>query len=449
MKILWVLLLGAVTAVSAQTASKCEESFNAFEAHYRAGEYNNALLLLPELKKNCPKHSDQLYVFGENILKYQIEASRNPEDKKKFIDELIVLYGDMDRNFPGSGGDVKKAMLQREHKQISDDDAYKVLDEAFNKNRQAFTDYNALETYFTLFQQRYKAGKGITDDQFIQKYGDIAGQASYAKNKISSKQDELLKKKETLALTDEEIQYLVDVQPTLDALDAVTENIGIMASKQFNCEKMEVYYSKDYEAHKKDIVWLNGMVSVMYGNKCYSSPTLFEGAKTLHAAKPTSDGAYRLAMISLKKGDKKQAIIYFDQAANLEASASKKASLYYEMATVFRNTDKAEAKKYALKSAELNPKSGKPYIFLAGMYTSSGKECQLNDFERKALYWLAGETARKAEAAEARYKPTVAKLLEDYAKKTPTKDQVKAAGKKKGDTFTVGCWINETVTVAN
>ena len=450
MKILWVLLLGAVAmTASAQTASKCEESFAAFEARYRAGEYNEALKLMPDLKKKCPKHSDKLYVFGENILKYQIEASRTPEDKKKYTDELVVLYDEMDMNFPALGGSVKKILLQRQHKQISDDDAYKALDNAFNKNRKSFIDYNALETYFMLFQERYKAGKGVTDEEFIQKYGDITSQATYAKSQITTLHDELLKKKETQALTDEETQYMIDVQPTLDALDAVSDNISKMASGQFNCEKMEAYYTRDYDKQKNNNAWLSGMVSVLYSNKCFGSSLLFEGAKTIHTAKPTTESAYRLAFISLKKGDKKQALTYFEKAAELEQNPVRKAELFYEMASVFRNTDKAEAKKYALKSAELNSKSGKPYIFLAGLYTAAGKECELTDFERKALYWLATETARKAEAAEARYKPTVAKLIEGYAKKQPTKDQLKASGKKKGDTMTVGCWINETIIIPN
>ena len=450
MKILWVLLFGAVAiTASAQTASKCEESFAAFEARYRAGEYNEALKLMPELKKKCPKHTDKLYVFGENIFKYQIEASRTPEDKKKYIDELVVLYDDMDMNFPALGGNVKKILLQRQHKQINDDDAYKALDNAFNKNRKSFIDYTALETYFMLFHERYKAGKGVSDEEFIQKYGDITTQAAYAKSQITAEHDALLKKKETQALTDEETQYIIDVQPTLDALDAVSDNISKMASGQFNCEKMEAYYAKDYDQQKNNTSWLSGMVSVLYGNKCYSSPILFEAAKTIYTAKPTSESAYRLAFISLRKGDKKQAISYFEKASEFEVSPARKAELYYEMATVFRNSDKAEAKKYALKSAELNPKSGKPYMLLASLYTAAGKECDLTDFERKALYWLAAETAGKAEAAEARYKPTAAKMVEGYAKKYPTKDELKASGKKKGDTITVGCWINETITIPN
>mgnify|MGYP006210048081 CR=1 FL=1 len=87
----------------------------------------------------------------------------------------------------------------------------------------------------------------------------------------------------------------------------------------------------------------------------------------------------------------------------------RKAAIYYEIASAFRNLDKAESKKYALRSAELNPKSGKPYLLLAEMYSSGTKECGANDFERKALVWLAMDAAKKAENAEPKYKATVAK----------------------------------------
>ena len=450
MKTLWVLIMGvAALTASAQSVSKCEESFKAFEDKYRLNAYEDAFKLMPELRKKCPKFSGKLYVYGEGVLKYRIEVSRTPEDKQKNIDELITLYGEQDIHFPGTGGEVKKIMLQHDHKLLKDDEAYAALDAAFNKNRQAFTDYTALQTYFMLFRDRYSAGKGITGEQFIKKYSDISGQVAFAQDQIHEQQAAILKKQETEMITDEERQFLQDAEPTLRGLDAVADNIRILASKEFTCEQMEVFYDKGFEENKTNAPWLSGMVSVMFGNKCYGSNVLYNGAKALHNLKPTTETAYQLGVLSMRKGDSKGGMGYFDQAASLEAVPAKKAELYYEMATMFRSKDKAEAKKYALKAIELDPKSGQAYLLLAGMYANPGNECDMTDFERKALYWLAEDTARKAEAAEPKYKATVAKLVEGYNKNKPGKDLAKAAGRKEGDTITYGCWINETVTVPN
>lgn len=448
MKTLWALFICAfgITA-TAQEVYKCEDNFKMFEGKILAKEYNDAYAMMPDLRKSCPKFNDKLYKYGETVLKYNIEVARTPEDQKKFIDDLVTLYTEQDRSFPGSGGDVKKTMLQLDHKLIDDNDAYKSLNASFSKNRQAFTDFNALEKYFMLFLEQYKSGKGITDDQYIEKYGEITGQIAYSQNKINEERDAVLKKQENEMLTDEDRLVLSDAKPTLDALDAVNDNISILSKNYLSCEKMEVYYSKNYENREKDIAWLEAMAGALFEKKCYNSLVLNKGSLAVNTLKPTKQSAYRLGTLELKKGKIKEAVKYFEQAADLELIPAKRGDLYYEIASALKNTDKGEAKKYALKAIEFNPKTGKPYLMLAEMYNAVTTECELSDFDKKALMWLAIDTAKKAEIADPKYKSTVAAVITTYDKKKPTKDQAKAARKSKGDVITYGCWINETVTV--
>lgn len=448
MKTLWALFICAFSlTATAQEVYKCEDNFKVFEGKMLAKEYSDAYTILPDLRKSCPKFSDKLYKYGETVLKYHIEVARTPEDQKKYIDDLVNLYTEQEKNFPGNGGDVKKTMLQLDFKLIDDKDAYKSLNASFSKNRQAFTDYNALEKYFMLYLEQYKSGNGITDEQYIEKYGEITGQIAFSQNKINTEKDAVLKKQETETLTDEDRLVLSDAKPTLDALDAVNDNISILSKNYLSCEKMEVYYSKNYEKHEKDVPWLEAMTSALFEKRCYNSLILGKGALAINTLKPTKQSAYRLGTLALKKGNAKDAVKYFEQAANLELIPAKRGDLYYEIASALKNTDKGEAKKYALKAVEFNPKNGKPYLMLAEMYNAVTTECELSDFDKKALMWLAIDTAKKAEIADPKYKATVAAVIATYDKKKPTKDQAKAARKSKGDVVTYGCWINETVTV--
>ncbi|MES2487993.1 MAG: hypothetical protein V4581_18850, partial [Bacteroidota bacterium] len=304
--------------------------------------------------------------------------------------------------------------------------------------------------YFNLYLAQYAKGdKGITQDQFIQKFGDIAGQAAYAKAQAEEKRTALLKKQETEILEDDEKQFVADAPTTISAFTAVSENMVKQSSKHFTCDKLEAFYSAQYDKKKADSAWLRGMVTVLSNSKCTSSPTLYSGAKELYTQKPTKEWAMLLGNLSLKKANKTEAVGYFEKAAGFASDSLEKADVYLTLASTMRNGDKAASKKYALKAAELNPKSGKPYLQLAEMYVSasSGKDCQMSDFDKKALYWLAIETVKKAEIAEPKYKPTVEGLLKRYQPLAPTKADAKAAKKSKGDVVTYGCWINETVTV--
>lgn len=445
----FLLLYAGVTLTATGQDFKCEDSFKVFEAKVNSKDYDDAAPLLPALRKSCPKYSDKLYAYGETLLKYKMERARKPEDEKLLTEDLLTLYTEQEKNFPGTGGAVKKAVLLYDQKLAKDDEVYKLLDTALTANKQGFTDYNAIELYFNLYLKQYEAGnKGITMEQFIQKYSDIAGQAAFAKNYIAEKNAALLKKQETQPLDENEKIYIKEAPASQNSLDAVSENIALQAAKYFNCDKLDAYYAGAYEKNKTNTSWLQAMVSALYQNKCYKSETLYSGAVALHQAKATYQSAIMLANLSLRKNNKKEAITYFNQAAELQPDPVKKAETYSTIASAFRNADKAEAKKYALKAIALNPKSGKPYLFLAELYSSASKECNLTDFEKKALVWLSIDTAKKAEAAEPRYKTTVASLIDKtYSKKIPTAAEVKAAGKRKGDKITYGCWINETITI--
>ncbi|MCW4468693.1 hypothetical protein OGH69_06955 [Flavobacterium sp. MFBS3-15] len=446
-----VLLVSLFTlAASAQGTSKCEAALKPFEDAVGTLNYNDAAALMPDLRKKCPDFSEKLYQYGQKVLEYKIETAATPADKQLYVDDLAALYTEYARYFPKGDGVVKKALLQKEHSLAKDEEVFKSLDLALVSHKDAFTDYNAIETYYNLMLKQYEEGKkGFTQEQFIEKYGAIAAQIAYAKSKIAADRDALLKKQETEKLTAAESRLVSDAGNNIKALDAVGENMALQSSRHFTCDKLEAYYEKNYEAHKADLPWLEGLTTGMYNNKCYNSAVLYKAGQAVHTAKPTAQTAYMMGSIEMKKHNQKQAIVYFEQSAALEENTAKKADLYYDIASIFRNSDKAKAKEFAMKAIGTNAKFGKPYILLAEMYSTGGRECGLSEFDRKALSWLAIETVKKAEVAEPRYKTTVASLVKNFEKNLPTKEEAKAAKRKKGDVITYGCWISQTVTVPN
>ena len=257
-----LLLFASLSALTATAQDfKCEDNFKILEDKVIAKSYDDAVVLLPALRKSCPKFSDKLYVYGETILKYKAEAARKPEDQKLFNQSLADLYAEQEKNFPNTGGNVKKAVLLHEQKLATDDEVYKLLDASFAANPQGFTDYNAIELYFNLYVKKYEAGdKGITQDEFIQKYSNIAGQVAFSKNYIAQKSDELLKKQKTETLEPAESLFIKEAATTQKSLEAVGENISNKAAKYFNCDKLDAFYSGSYEKNKNNIAWLQAMV---------------------------------------------------------------------------------------------------------------------------------------------------------------------------------------------
>jgi len=444
-----ILLFAGASAITAHAQTyKCDAGFKALEDKAKLKSYDDVTVQLPVVIKNCPKYDAKLYTYGEAAYIYKIEHTRAEADKKIVAKDLVGLYEAQEKNFPGTGGAVKKAMVLHDRVLATDDEVYKLLDAAFTTAPQTFTDYNTIDLYFNLYFKNYQTGTtGITQDEFIKRFCDIAAQTGIAQNAISVKRAALVAKQEKETLTAEEKQYLSDTKTTEKTLDAVAQNMTRAASKYINCDKLEAYYVANYDKNKTDAGWLQAMVNVFSLNKCYKSDVLYNGALVLNQLKPGHDASMKLGYLSQKRNNQPDAIKYYEQAAELETNAVLKADLYLDIAAIYRSSNKAEAKKYVLKAAEVNPKSGKAYVFLADLYTSPSKDCNLNEFDTKALSWLAIETVKKAEVADAKYKATVASLIDTYTKRLPTKKEAKAAKRQKGDVITYGCWINESVTL--
>ena len=449
MKIKQALLLffAGITALTAHAQTfKCEAGFKALEDKVKAKKYDDAVPLLPALIKNCPKYNAGLYTYGETAIVNKLLNTRAEKDKKALTQDLITLYDAQEKNFPNTGAAVKKAMLLNDKKLGTDAEVYTLLNKAFEAAPQNFTDYNSLQLYFNQYFKAYETGTtGITQEQFIARFGDVVTQVAAVKSTVGEKRAAINTKLQTETLTAEEKQYLNTTASTEKTLDAVATNMTKAASKYLNCEKLEQYYAANFEKNKANTGWLQGMVNVMYLSKCYKSDVLYSGAQALNTLKPGFESANRLGYLSQKRNALPDAIKYYDQAAELQPDAELKANLYNDIVSLYRISDKAQAKKYILKSAAANPKSGKPYLLLASLYTSVSKECNLSDFENKALFFLAIETLKKAEAADEKTKATVASLTEEYTKNLPTKKEAKAAKKGKGDVITFSCWINESV----
>lgn len=453
MKCRWIAIaLFTVATVAAQqkkTTAQCQESFKLFEAKAIEGKYDEAVTLYAPLQKECPKVNEKLYEIGETIFAARAEVAPKGEKLRAELDKLVLLYTQYSKNFPAASVkvDIKKAMLQKRYNLASDEEIFKTLDAAFTKNSSAFANHDALEAYFLLYLKRFEDSKGITQDQLIAKYADVSAQAAKAKTALIDERNALAAREQASGLTDADKALIPQYDEKIQSFTAVEENADILARRHFNCDKLETFYSAGFEAGKTSASWLENAVTTLYKTKCGSSSTLQKSVKAWYELSPNPRSAMYMGLIAQRQNNINDAVKYFDEAARLETTAEKKAEMYYTAATLVRQSDRKLAKEYILKSVQLNTKSGKPYILLAEMYASAGKECEMTDFERKALVWLASETLKKAELAEPKYKTTAAAMTANYSKKAPVKADIKAAGKKGGQQIAYGCWINETVTI--
>ena len=180
---------------------------------------------------------------------------------------------------------------------------------------------------------------------------------------------------------------------------------------------------------------------------CTESDVYFAAAESSHKLQPTAESAAGCAAMSAKKGNYKDALAYYDQAAELAEDADDKANYLYNNAVyAFNNLSQySVARQYARRSLEVKPDQGRCYLLIGLMYASSKPfdDAVLN----KSVFWAAVDKFVKAKTVDPSVTDEANKLINSYSKYFPTTEEIffnAGAGMVKGKPYTVGGWIGET-----
>lgn len=430
--------------------SECKDKVVAFQEFAKTNNFDESTYQpWLDLKKKCAKFDESIYLIGETILKQKIYKANASEAKNVIVNELASLYDEHDKNFPNNnkGNKLKKALLFYENKVGTEDEIYAFLDKSFKTEYVQFTSPTALDLYSELLSKQFKSGdKGITADQVFEKLDLIAEKVQIEVASISKVVDALTLKQKTEVLTSEEKRTLDNSKVSLDQLNIVSTNLDGRISEIANCESLTSFYDKNFEKNKDNAFWLERASDRLNSKKC-KSELYTKISEQFHKVNPSSKSAYNMAVISRSAKNNKQATEYFAQAADLQTDANKKAEYYYTLATTYGYSNKAKAREAALKAIELKPSMGKAHTYIAQLYANSINDCGENNFDSKAVYWLAAESAKKAGVVEPKFKKSADDLAESFMKKAPSKKDVSDAKRKSGQQISIKCWINESVVI--
>ncbi len=414
--IIGVLFFANINAQKFDCSSKIKE----YQELFQTKKVTESFTTWTEVSKNCPKQSESVYTDGIEIQQFRIDNAASPEDKEKLVRELLKLYDQYNRNFPSSAADfeVKKALVLMDNNVGTNQEIYSLLDSSFAKNPKNLNDARAIYTYFNLYVEKYQAEKTkVTSDMVLDKYMVISA---------------LLTELET-AKPEKETEY-----------KTAARGVRSLVKELATCDNLSTYYEKNFEANKENAEWLTAALSNLT-IKCGGEPIYNAIAEANYKLKPTSKSAYYMAVTCIKQRRLPEAIQYFTEAEALETDPLEKAKLDYSLATGLLSKEKEKSKALLVKAYTLDPKMGKAYLFLAEQYSNSAEECGKTDFEKKAVYYLAEETLKKAVVAEPRLKPTADRMIERFASKKLTDKDI-SDKKMNGKSITIGCWINETIS---
>ncbi len=408
-----------ITNINAQKFD-CSATITTYQELFKAKNISDAFDSWSQVRKNCPKQSEIVYTDGIQILQYKIDNAANAEEKETLVRDLMKLYDQYNKNFPSTTTDfeVDKAMALHDNKIEATDEILSLLDSSFSKASDSITNANAIYTYFSLCNDKYKAGdKKYNSDFVLDKYTLVNAMLTNLQNTNSDKADD----------------YRI-----------AQRGINSLVKELATCDNLVAYYEKNYPLNKDNNEWVSGALTNL-ASKCSDKPIFNTMAQNFYAVKATSQSANFMALASLKQKKFEESIKLYNESAELETNPQAKAKIHYTLATGLLYGDKAKAKESLNKAVQYDPTLSRAYLFLADLYANAATTCGKTDFEKKAIHYLAIQTAQKAAVAEPKMKSAVDKIVEKLASNSLSQAEINKE-KMNGKSLTIGCWINETIT---
>jgi tetratricopeptide (TPR) repeat protein len=148
-----------------------------------------------------------------------------------------------------------------------------------------------------------------------------------------------------------------------------------------------------------------------------------------------------LALKMERNGNKVKADEYFKQASELAETADQKAEIFYTLAGTSANRgNKPSARKYALRSVDAAPSKKEAYKFIGDLYMTSYNECKegVSKVQDRAIFIAAYDMYKKAGNNA---------MMKSAQEQFPSIEEIFELDLQEGQNLTVGCWINESVTI--
>lgn len=441
------LFLG-LNVINAQSSKQeCTIKYNLFKGDYQSKKYDDAYPNWVWLMDNCQKLSINIYKNGDKMAKAMYKEAAT---KDKAIAMRKRIYKQRLENYPTNDpakvhSDYAAFLIQ--NKLASDDEIFALLEKAYSIDPIRMSVRN-IYRYFQGITDKYKDSNPQkvfdTYDNVLESVGKKL--QDYAKKRIPLEKKveagEELDKREKRNLN----AYTINSK-SLGQVESGLDKIIIDLS---TCERLIPLYSKAFEANKTDAKWLKRAVSRMFNKECTDDP-LFEKLAIAYAeADPSPDAYTFVAGVKAKNGDNAGAEQMRMKAFELETDPLKRANYKLKFAQAARKRgQKSKARSLAREAISLNPNFGKAYLFIANLYASSLNSCGKNEFEKRMTFVAAYNKAKAAQRVDPSISTVAGKFLRNYKANFPSNKVIFTEGVKVGDSFTVKCWINESVKVAS
>jgi tetratricopeptide (TPR) repeat protein len=451
------LILFTSPLFSQLSSDLCLEQLSIFAESAKIKNYQAAYEPWKTVLDNCPSLNVATFQYGELILKDFIKKASSDDEKTKYLNDLLNLYDQWVENFPVRKGVRQIGKIYSSKGQAMLDNGiddksliYDTFDYAFQNDPTSFTNPKSLAYYFQTGYELYKSGTKINLETLFESYEELTEKFELLKTNISKNIDIILKKEESgTPLTSREIRNKKIYDTNSNAVSAYLKLIDQRIAKEATCDILIPLYSKNFEVNKNNTLWIRRAAGRLDGKECSDDPLFVTLVEQLHSLEPSADSAYYLGILNDKQGNSEEALKYYQESVSLQTDNYKKANILYKIAVKFKNAGRrVSARDYAQQALAFQPSLGQAYLLIANMYANSANGCGDSQFNKRAVFWLAAQTAQKAGRVDASLKKLADRSVAAFNGRAPSKTDIFTEGSQ-GTSITFSCWIRRSIKVPN
>lgn len=439
----------AAPAPAAQTAAQEEEptitedcivNVSLFNESVKNKQFADAYGPWWEVYNTCPNANKAIYTQGSKIIDWKYANTTDPAEKERLRQLILEMH---DKRIKYFGDDPKYPTAYILGQKALDYCQYFPEDELKERAYQWFkqsvegmgvkSQMQVLAKFVDVSYAIFKSNPDLYGEQFISDYELaselLAQQAADPSNKNA--------------------KYAAQQKDYVDNIFAV--------SGAADCSKLDEIYAKVVADNADNLDMLTKVAALYKRVKCTESDIYFAACENAHRLQPTEESAAGCARMSVKKGDFRTAINYYEEAISraqaIDPQDEDIADYQYNIALIYYSDLKnyPQARAYARQSLASKEDQGRCYILIGLCYAGSqpystadypaAKAAILN----KTVFWAAVDKFVQAKRVDPSCAADADKLIAAYSKYYPTKEEkFDLPNELGGSTFYVGGWIGET-----
>jgi len=406
---------------------ECVKNLSLYKEFFDQRNYDAAIGPWRWCFLNCPQSSENLFIRGTAIINDKIKNETVPLRKEAYVDTLMMIYDRrieyFGHNKSSSEGSVlgRKAIDMRNYRPDNVEEIYKILKRAVELEKEK--SISAVLTYYFEYTVRM-VRDGLADTSIIV---------------------------DTYVPVIDYIEFNIKNNPTDTVFfPSAKLQVNNLFTPWATCNDLISVFTAKFKTSPDDIELLKLITGLLERQRCTDAQLYFDAATKLHKLQPSANSAFALGNMNFNLKNYQDASNYYEQAADLFPEKENKAKAYLALSETYRLLNLyPKARVAALQSAENNPNDGRPFIIIGDMYAASAASCGSDDISSRAAYWAAVDKyirARQVDSNE-NVKNEASARISRYTAFFPDNETIFFNQRAVGQSYTVGCWINETTTI--